>query len=178
MKKFVMGLIVGVAITAAGSVYADEGLQKIEAYLRPTLPVMLDGTPLKLESPPVMVDGSTYLKLRDVAAATGLGVNWNDTTQTVELNSEGVKKVEETTSHQSSPTSGPPQATITKEEIPSKIDYYKNQIWLANVNISSFEDNIKNNPSDQDDKYKKTIEELKIKITDYEAQIAALEAQK
>lgn len=87
MKKFIMGLLVGVAITATGSVYAEDGLQKIEAYLRPSLPVTLNGNALKLESSPVMVDGSTYLKLRDIAAVTGLQVNWNDNTQTVELSS-------------------------------------------------------------------------------------------
>lgn len=85
MKKFILGLLVGISITAAGSVYADEGLQKIEAYLRPTLPITLDGNSVTLESPPVMYDGSTYLKLRDVAKLTGLSVIWNDNTQTVEL---------------------------------------------------------------------------------------------
>ncbi|OAS19243.1 stalk domain-containing protein [Paenibacillus oryzisoli] len=95
MKKFIIGLLVGVAITVAGSVYADEGLEKIEAYLRPSLPVTLNGEVLKLDSSPVMVDGSTYLKLRDVATVTGLTVNWNDATQTVELSNKGVSKVSE-----------------------------------------------------------------------------------
>jgi hypothetical protein len=85
MKKFLMGLIIGAAIMLTGSIYADEGMQKVEAYLRPTLPIILNGQAVTLESSPVMYDGSTYLKLRDVAALTGLKVNWNDATQTVEL---------------------------------------------------------------------------------------------
>lgn len=94
MKKFVMGLIVGIAIATTGSIYAEEGLQKVEAYLRPTLPITLNGAAVTLESPPVMYDGSTYLKLRDLASLTGLLVNWNDATQTVELGeSEVVGKV-------------------------------------------------------------------------------------
>jgi hypothetical protein len=85
MKKFILGLIVGIAIMITGTIYADEGLQKIEAYLRPTLPITLNGQAVTLESPPVVYDGSTYLKLRDVAGLTGLEVKWNDKTQTVEL---------------------------------------------------------------------------------------------
>jgi hypothetical protein len=85
MKKLVIGIIVGFTFATAGAVYADEGLQKVEAYLRPTLPITLDGKSVTLEASPIMYDGSTYLKLRDVAGLTGLQVNWNDATQTVEL---------------------------------------------------------------------------------------------
>jgi hypothetical protein len=87
MKKLVIGFIVGFIFATAGAVYADEGLQKVEAYLRPTLPITLDSKPVTLESSPIMYDGSTYLKLRDLSKLTGLQVNWNDATQTVELGS-------------------------------------------------------------------------------------------
>lgn len=87
MKKLVIGFLVGFIFATAGAVYADEGLQKVEAYLRPTLPITLDSKPITLESSPIMYDGSTYLKLRDLSKLTGLQVNWNDATQTVELGS-------------------------------------------------------------------------------------------
>ncbi|RAV12169.1 stalk domain-containing protein [Paenibacillus contaminans] len=92
MKKFkhyTLGLLSGAILATGISVFADDGIEKIEAYLRPGLPITLDGKEFKLESPPVMYDGSTYLKLRDVAAITGLGVNWNEGTETVELQSAG-----------------------------------------------------------------------------------------
>lgn len=95
MKKLIIGFIVGFIFATAGSVYADKGLQKVEAYLRPTLPITLDGNPVTLESSPIMYDGSTYLKLRDVAGLTGLQVNWNDAAQTVELG-KGVTPVDST----------------------------------------------------------------------------------
>ncbi|WP_248923969.1 stalk domain-containing protein [Paenibacillus hamazuiensis] len=85
MKKFVPGLLAGIILASASAAYAEEGLQKVEAYLRPALPITLDGKPAKLESSPVIYDGSTYLKLRDLAALTGLQVNWNEAAQTVEL---------------------------------------------------------------------------------------------
>lgn len=98
VKKFLLGLFVGASLMITTSVFADEGLEKIVAYLRPSLPITLDGNPVKLESSPVMVDGSTYLKLRDIAALTGLEVTWNDKSQTVELSSRkegGVSQVSE-----------------------------------------------------------------------------------
>lgn len=85
VKKIIVSFLAGVVFATATAVYADEGLQKVEAYLRPTLPITLNGQAVTLESSPVMYDGSTYLKLRDVAALTNLRVNWNDATQTVEL---------------------------------------------------------------------------------------------
>lgn len=88
MKKFISGIVVGSLLMLSTSVFAEDGLQQIAAFLKPSLPITLDGQKATLESPPVMVDGSTYLKLRDVAKLTGVEVNWNDQTQTVELKSE------------------------------------------------------------------------------------------
>ncbi|MCS7464724.1 stalk domain-containing protein [Paenibacillus doosanensis] len=91
MKKFVPGLLAGIIIATASAAYAEAGLQKVEAYLRPDLPITLDGKTVKLESSPMIYDGSTYLKLRDAAALTGLLVNWNEAAQTVELQNGGAK---------------------------------------------------------------------------------------
>lgn len=91
IKHFSIGLLSGAILATGISVFADDGLEKIEAYLRPSLPITLDGKKISLENPPVMYDGSTHLRLRDVAAITGMEVNWNEETQTVELSSE-VKK--------------------------------------------------------------------------------------
>lgn len=107
MKKFVMGLIVGIVFATAASVYAEDGLTKVEAYLRPGLPITLDGKSITLDNSPVMYDGSTYLKLRDISKLTGMGVNWNDATQTVELTSTGGQTVETTPTPTPSATATP-----------------------------------------------------------------------
>lgn len=86
MKKFVSGIIVGIAASATFSAYAADGIQQIEAFLRPSLPVTLDGNLVKLESAPVMVEGSAYLGLRDVAKLSGIQVYWNEKAQSIELN--------------------------------------------------------------------------------------------
>lgn len=85
MRKYTTGAIFGCVLSIAATVYADEGLKEIEAYLKPSLSLTLDGKSVTPDSPPIVYDGSTYLKLRDVAKLTGLQVNWNDKTQTVEL---------------------------------------------------------------------------------------------
>jgi hypothetical protein len=85
-KQFVLGLLVGSFCVVSTTGFAEDGLQKIEAYLRPSLPITLNGQSIQLDNSPVMVDGSTYLRLRDVSKLTGMGVNWNEKSQTVELN--------------------------------------------------------------------------------------------
>jgi len=85
MRKYIVGGLIGATLVFSTQIFAEEGLQKIEAYIRSGLPITLDGKKVTLESAPVMVDGSTYLKLRDIAKITGLDVYWNEVTQTVEL---------------------------------------------------------------------------------------------
>jgi hypothetical protein len=144
MKKFIMGLIVGVAITATGSVFAEDGLQKIEAYLRPSLPITLNGQAVTLKNPPVMYDGSTHLNLRDIAAITGLTVNWNDATQTVELvDSKGVNTMAEAV-----PTALTPEDEQNIKTAEVEIPRLQGKIEEANQVIA------KNN---------KEIEELRVK---------------
>lgn len=174
MRKFVMGLIVGIAITAAGSAYADEGLQKIEAYLRPALPVTLDGTPLVMGSPPVMVDGSTYLKLRDVSTITGLSVNWNESTQTVELNSNEVNNLSEITSSTESLESLKNQ----RIELDKKINELSKIIEPYGV-VGTYDGKL--GLKEKDEVFFTTIknfDELKKQKENIDMQIAALEAQK
>jgi hypothetical protein len=128
LKKFVSGVIFGIILATTASVYADEGLQKIEAYLRPTLPITLNGQAVKLEGTPIMYDGSTYLKLRDVAGLTGLQVNWSDATQTVELGTvKGEVKSVATTSATPSTFDGIKAITVDSKQyynVKSFIDKY------------------------------------------------------
>ncbi|WP_419872810.1 stalk domain-containing protein [Candidatus Pristimantibacillus sp. PTI5] len=85
MKKRIFVITVSSVLLLSTCVFAENGLQKITAFLRPSLAITLNGQKTDLESPPIMVDGSTYLKLRDVAKLTGVEVYWNAQTQTVEL---------------------------------------------------------------------------------------------
>ncbi|MNW01888.1 hypothetical protein D3C71_1975900 [compost metagenome] len=86
----------------------------------------------------------------------------------IELKEKGAATVTEPTN---------PPKSLTKEEIESKISYYNRLIWTANVNITMFKENILLNP-DKADELNKSIGEQQAKITDYESQISALQAQK
>lgn len=84
LKKFIAGLILGVGLTATTAVFADE-LKQIAATVRADFNVSLNGQTIALSKQPVIVDGSMYLPLKDVAEATGLNVKWNEATLTAEL---------------------------------------------------------------------------------------------
>ncbi|KIL38498.1 hypothetical protein SD70_26035 [Gordoniibacillus kamchatkensis] len=85
-RQLIVGILIGCFLMLGTSVFAEDGLQKIEAYLRPNLPITLNGSSIKLDNSPVMYNGNTYLRLRDLASLLpGLSINWNEQTQTVEL---------------------------------------------------------------------------------------------
>ncbi|MFK7692832.1 stalk domain-containing protein [Paenibacillus sp. HJGM_3] len=85
MKKFISGVVVGALLMASASVFADDGLEQISAYLRPKLPIKLDGQPVELKNAPIIYEGSTYLPLRELAGLVGKEVYWNEAEQSVEL---------------------------------------------------------------------------------------------
>jgi hypothetical protein len=86
MRKILIGMLIGASITASTAVFADSTLQKIEAYLNPSLTIKLDGKNIKLKNPPITYDGTTYLPLREVSDNFNKEVKWNEATQTIELN--------------------------------------------------------------------------------------------
>jgi hypothetical protein len=176
MKKFVVGVIFGMILATTASVYADEGLQKVEAYLRPTLPITLDGKSITLDNSPIMYDGATHIRLRDVAKLTGLQVNWNDATQTVELGSTiGGKSV--ATIQQTQPDENvinmltpPVDPTLTSVE---KIEVLKSRIdVLINV-IRGLEIGLTHAESDN----KEVKEKMEATLAGYKEQLANLQAQ-
>ncbi|MEK3910991.1 copper amine oxidase N-terminal domain-containing protein [Paenibacillus sp. FSL H7-0331] len=84
MKKYIVGGLVGATLMFSTQGFAADAIEKVEAYIK-NQPVKLNGQAVILDSPALVYDGSTYLKLRDAAKLTGLNVNWNEQTQTVEL---------------------------------------------------------------------------------------------
>lgn len=98
MKKFLLGLLVGIAITVSSSAFADTTSTKVEAYLKNDLPIYLDGKKVNLNNAPIIYEGNTYLPLRETATIMGKDVQWNEKTQTIELHSEAVPAFGNTTS--------------------------------------------------------------------------------
>jgi hypothetical protein len=159
LRKYIATFLAGSALMFSAQGFAEDGLQKIEAYLRPGLPITLDGHSVTLESPAVMVNGNTYLKLRDVARLSGLGVEWNESSQTVILNTYGgvpiplpqTNPMPNPTIPTSTPTSLPPYNQPTSEpQIPSKIMKFGETLEANGLQItfSNFRVEPANDPTD------------------------------
>ena len=69
------GLVIGGAVTAPAACAAEEYFRAI----RSTAPVYVDGQEVKLEA--YNIDGSNYIKLRDVGSVVGFNVYWDGTVQ-------------------------------------------------------------------------------------------------
>lgn len=86
MKKtafaLLAGVILGVAL-APGSV-AEAAESFFKAYPS-THTIYLDGQEIELEA--YVINGSNYVRLRDVGEAVGFNVYWDDTTGTVQIDS-------------------------------------------------------------------------------------------
>jgi YD repeat-containing protein len=84
----------GTVSSAAGDSGSMSGQKTVKISYR-SIKLTLDGktlTPVDaagMASEPFIMDGSTYLPVRAVAGALGLGVNWDNGTSTVELTSAG-----------------------------------------------------------------------------------------
>ncbi len=72
MKKFVMGLIIGVVITATGTAFADDIAALVGKTIQGQFPVTVDGE--KLEMPAIVVDGTSFLPVRSFGESVGYAV--------------------------------------------------------------------------------------------------------
>lgn len=175
MKKYIIGTIFGFVLATSVGASAQGVTKVIGEVIDGSFSVKVNG--VELSDQAIVVQGTSYLPVRAFGDAAGYDIKFNP-----EMGIELTKK-DVVTSAPVDPTVVTPQPTptpskLTNEDIQNKIDYYHNLIWTAKVNISAFDDNLKNHPSDKDDEFRSISADLKTKITQYEAQIAALQAQK
>lgn len=88
MKKFTMGLIIGIVLTLSTGVIATTGIEKITAYINSNVNITIDGEKFNSEYPTIVYDGRTYLPLRTIGEdVMGMEVGWDDVTKTVVMTS-------------------------------------------------------------------------------------------
>ena len=95
MKERVKGIIIGIVIGAllVPTVFATVATVTKEIFYN-DIKIMLDGKELVPTDAsgnyvePFIMDGTTYLPVRGVANALGLGIEWDGTTNTVKLSSD------------------------------------------------------------------------------------------
>ena len=80
-KNFVKGFILGAILFGSLTAFATTNYQAITA----TFPVLVNGKALTTDKPIVVIEGSTYLPLKAIGEALGVGVNWNKELKQVEI---------------------------------------------------------------------------------------------
>ncbi|MBP1961299.1 stalk domain-containing protein [Paenibacillus aceris] len=88
MKKWtkitILGTLMGTCFTAG--VYAQDVLQRVDAYLRSDFNVVVNGQQVKLANPPLIYNNSSYLPVKELGSYLGAVVNWQDSTKTIYIN--------------------------------------------------------------------------------------------
>lgn len=89
MKNFIMGVIVGAALTATSSVLANsEAATAVTAFIS-DMKVVINGQNVELTDKPLIQDGKSYLPVRSVAEILGYNVDYNAETHTAILSNNG-----------------------------------------------------------------------------------------
>lgn len=83
MKKYLAGFLIGVIVTVGMTAFADE----INSWVaeKATFDVYVSGEKFESSKPVAVIDGSTYLPLKDTGTALGVSVEWNAEDRRVEV---------------------------------------------------------------------------------------------
>lgn len=102
MKKFILGVLVGVSITAAGSAYADDVVNSIVGKrVDGEFPIKISGK--SLDTKAAVLEGTSYLPVRAVGEALNMDVTFNADLG-IELTPKGAVTMPETPQSTSTPT--------------------------------------------------------------------------
>lgn len=185
MKKFVMGLIVGIAITASATAFADEIESIIGKTVEGQFPVKIDGVTLDKQA--AVIDGTSYLPVRAIGEAIGRDVSF-DADLGIELKQKEGQRVSGTKYYDGNGNllDGPPQIinnTPVQTEADKRIGELNQQLFKINlrfVEITTILNPYKYQGKPKDEVYEAAIkenEELRIKSEAIAAEIKELENQ-
>jgi hypothetical protein len=71
---------------AAGAA-ASNGIQRVDAFLRPDFKLIVDGKTAQLDNPILVYDDTSYLPVRAISSLLGANVNWDNSSNTAYVNS-------------------------------------------------------------------------------------------
>lgn len=83
MRKMVFGFIIGFVMAFTLQSFASNS--NLFTAQRANFEILVNGEKFNGENPPLVVDGRTYLPLRDTGKALGVPVNWNEAKRRVEI---------------------------------------------------------------------------------------------
>lgn len=181
MKKFVLGLIVGVAVTASSSAFADDIVQSIVGKkVDGEFPVKIAGK--SLETQAATVEGTSYLPVRAIGEALNMDVKFDSVTG-IELTRKGVPTVTDTF------TPADKEALRIRLEIGTKLmELNTKRRKFVEVEISPYSNIVSSQDHrklseenfEYDDSYfaaKKVLEEKRAELEELDKQITDLQAQ-
>ncbi|MGQ7886674.1 stalk domain-containing protein [Paenibacillus sp. WC2504] len=88
MKKWsaiaLLGSLMGTCFTAG--VYAQDVLQRVDAYLRNDFKIVVNGQQVTLANPPLIYNNSSYLPVKELGNYLGAVVNWQESSKTIYIN--------------------------------------------------------------------------------------------
>ncbi|SDM93462.1 Copper amine oxidase N-terminal domain-containing protein [Paenibacillus sp. yr247] len=84
-KIAVLGTLMGTCFTAG--VYAQDLIQRVDAYLRNDFSVVVDGRQVQLANPPLIYNNASYLPVKELGTYLGAVVNWKESSKTIYINS-------------------------------------------------------------------------------------------
>lgn len=89
MKRWNKVLVTAALMSGAfaAGVYAEDVLQRVDAYLRPDFRVMLNGEQVLLSSPPLIYNDNSYLPLKELGSLLGANILWRGDSKTIFINS-------------------------------------------------------------------------------------------
>ncbi|MDR6880248.1 hypothetical protein J2X61_001995 [Bacillus sp. 3255] len=83
-KISILGVLMGTCFTAG--VYAQDVLERVDAYLRKDFHVVVAGQQVNLANPPLIYNNASYLPVKELGTYLGAVVNWQDSTKTIYIN--------------------------------------------------------------------------------------------
>lgn len=181
MKKYIIGTIFGVLLATATSAHA-EVTSLINKVVEGMFPVTVEGTSI---GEAVVIDNKTYLPVREFGEAVGYTVSFTESREVVlTKNEEPVSTIP--TEPVVTPQPTVPTKTVAEQitDLKIKIAYEKESIEHNKIMMGSNEGALtmpnapKESVQQAIDMYKVRITDSEKNITQYEAQIVSLEAQK
>lgn len=90
MRKYLIGIFIGIALTISSSVFAEDVISLIGQRIQGEFPVKINGT--ELEKPAIVINGTSYLPNRAIADALGMDIKF-DADLGIELNKRGADEM-------------------------------------------------------------------------------------
>lgn len=85
-KKVALLAILLTGAFAAGAA-ASNGIEQVEAFLRPDFKLIVDGKTAQLDNPILVYNDTSYLPIREISGLLGADVSWNNSSYTAYINS-------------------------------------------------------------------------------------------